>query len=289
MRHLFLIGAPKCGTTALWWALRQHPDIAVPELPGIRAKETTFFTDEETWARGQDWYDGLYGEVGDRWALDATTNLSKAPGWAEAVPRIWRLRREVRVIYVVRDPVERVRSETTHWLAEGYLDEGLDRGVRPFSVATSNYWYQLRSWEMYFGREAIRVFRYADLRADVLGTARSVFRFLGLDAGVPLEPVGRRNDSADYLKMLVARRCRGAGLPVDPSAEAPGVPFDEFVDRTMRGLGSPVLARLFTEVLREVRAAIVPGEAVVRKLHAELDADLARFAEVWGIDPWQAG
>src|SRR3712207_6966731 len=61
MPNLFVIGAAKAGTTALYDYLTQHPRVFLSQV-----KETMFFSREEYYARGLDWYEGAYfeGEIG---------------------------------------------------------------------------------------------------------------------------------------------------------------------------------------------------------------------------------
>src|SRR4051812_39114595 len=53
-----VIGAMKSGTTSLYHWLAQHPSVRLP-----RAKEPHFFSREERWSRGVDWYRGLFAEA----------------------------------------------------------------------------------------------------------------------------------------------------------------------------------------------------------------------------------
>ena len=55
MPNLFIIGAAKAGTTALYGYLAQHPKVFLS-----RVKEPLFFSREENYAKGLDWYEGAY-------------------------------------------------------------------------------------------------------------------------------------------------------------------------------------------------------------------------------------
>jgi Sulfotransferase family len=55
MPNLFIIGAAKAGTTALYDYLAQHPQVFLsPD------KEPMYFSRDEYYARGPDWYEHLY-------------------------------------------------------------------------------------------------------------------------------------------------------------------------------------------------------------------------------------
>ncbi len=53
--NLIVIGAPKCGTTALHRYLGLRPEIAMAE-----AKELDFFAESFNWKRGLDWYEAHF-------------------------------------------------------------------------------------------------------------------------------------------------------------------------------------------------------------------------------------
>ena len=52
MPNLFVVGAAKAGTTALYDYLAQHPQVFLS-----RVKEPMFFSREDYYARGLDWYE----------------------------------------------------------------------------------------------------------------------------------------------------------------------------------------------------------------------------------------
>ena len=82
--NLFLVGAPKCGTTSLWTWLGQHPDIYMsPE------KEPSFFSrslDDPQQRWRSDEYDDLFrGARDERWVGEATVSYLRAPGAADRI------------------------------------------------------------------------------------------------------------------------------------------------------------------------------------------------------------
>ena len=72
-----LIGAMKAGTTTLFRRLASVPGITLPDT-----KEPHFFSSEQTWSRGLDWYcslfdgcDGITGEASASYSDAATSGL----------------------------------------------------------------------------------------------------------------------------------------------------------------------------------------------------------------------
>ena len=116
-KFIFLIGAPKCATTTLAAALAARPDV---HQHG-RTKEPRFFTD---FAR-TDWQgpgtehfrrtlvsdrkaylEGFPLASRDDWALDASTDYLWCPASCDLIRR-FAAESEVKVIAVLRDPIER--------------------------------------------------------------------------------------------------------------------------------------------------------------------------------------
>lgn len=107
--NFLIAGAQKGGTTALFDYLGDYGDLALPS-----EKELHFFDDE-----GQDWdhpdYDGYHArfpEVAGRPAGEATPIYSY---WPRSLERIRAYNPGMKLILVLRDPVERAWS---HWRME---------------------------------------------------------------------------------------------------------------------------------------------------------------------------
>jgi len=106
----FIVGAQKCGTTALFDYLAQHPLVTVPTR-----KELHWFDDDEVgWEITQHrrLHDSFLRRNDWQLALDATPTYLWHP---EAPARIATYNPNARLIVMVRDPVERAYS---HWLME---------------------------------------------------------------------------------------------------------------------------------------------------------------------------
>jgi hypothetical protein len=99
---LFICGAPRSGTTSLYRYLRQHPDVCMSQR-----KETGVFL--ENYDKGLEWLAENYltHYDGESVVGEATTGHMQHPPsarrMAEAIP-------ETRLIFILRDPVERIFS-----------------------------------------------------------------------------------------------------------------------------------------------------------------------------------
>jgi hypothetical protein len=204
----FIVGHPKCGTTALYEMLRRHPHIHMP------VKEPWFFASDQT----TELADGLPRSLEDYLSLfDAV-----APGQriGEATPsylrsrtaasRIADLQPRARIIALLREPAGFLRSfhlqsvqahvETEKDLRKALALEAVRREgkriprncLRPQALLYSehvHYVEQLRRYHAVFPPEQVLVLIYEDFRRDNEATVRQVLRFLEVDDTRPVEVV----------------------------------------------------------------------------------------------------
>ncbi len=178
--NLIVIGAQKCGTSSLHRYLDLHPQVAMS-----RPKELNYFVATINWPKGVDWY-ARHFRADAPVRGEASVNYTNLP-WSEgAAERMHDLVPEARLIYMVRDPIERLVSQYIQLVAMGFerrpiseavSEEGGNRGL----VARSLYATQLEPFLRLFGRERIHVEAQEDLLYDRAATMRRVFAFAGVD------------------------------------------------------------------------------------------------------------
>lgn len=172
--NLLIIGAMKSGTTSLHNYLNLHPDIFMSE-----PKELHYYSDQyfETWDR--EWYKSLF-------ITDCKVRGTSPQSYTKAhnmyyknIPeRIYRDTPDVKMIYVVRDPIKRYES---HILESYHCDPVQDVKYNKESGnywKTSLYYYQISQFLEYFKKEQIHVLSLEELQANVLGEMNKIFSFL---------------------------------------------------------------------------------------------------------------
>ena len=101
-----IIGAAKAGTTSLYALLDRHPDIFMPAH-----KEPEFFARDDHYAKGIDSYATLFeGATPHQQVGEASTLYSLAPFFGHTAGRIKAHLPQVKLIYVMREPVARAYS-----------------------------------------------------------------------------------------------------------------------------------------------------------------------------------
>jgi hypothetical protein len=181
--NLLVIGAMKSGTSSMWEYLRAHPQVFMAER-----KELHFFDRPENYARGVDWYASWFTGAGDADVVgEATPGYTRFPHLPDVPRRAAALMPAARLLYVVRDPVERIRSHYQHNCAHGKEDLPFDRAVISRSVYAdvSRYAMQVERWLEHFPREQLLIVQSERLRRDRNATLCEVFTFLGVDPDHP--------------------------------------------------------------------------------------------------------
>ena len=186
--NVVVIGAMKCGTTALHDYLGRHPQITMSQ-----PKELNFFfgpaTDAGTagwtagnWSRGLDWYTSHF-DAGAPLRGESSPGYTSPdhPGVAE---RMVATIPDARLVYLVRDPIARALSQYDHHRSEGTERRDLAAALTdPASqyVSRGRYHEQLVPFLSSFAREQIVIVAQEDLRQDRDATLCRLFRFLGAD------------------------------------------------------------------------------------------------------------
>ena len=175
-----VIGAMKCGTTSLHLYLDRHPEI------GMSAKkELNFFTSRRSFARGVEWYGAQFD---DRFPArgESSTSYTKCHIFRGVPERMHSVLPDCKLIYLVRNPVDRIVSQYTHRVFGGAESRSLEEALGDLSdnryINTSRYMFQLEQFFEYYPEERFLVLCSADLQRQRGETLARAFAFLGVDS-----------------------------------------------------------------------------------------------------------
>lgn len=216
MPNFLIIGAAKSGTTALHDAFAQHPQIYMSPT-----KEPNFFALEGNTLNYAP------GSVQASYLAHCITDLSvyreqfrpdvKQIAVGEASPiylydckapeRIQSYIPDVKLIAIIRDPIERAYSNFLHHIRDGLetTNDFLEAITLEESRITDNWWWgfhyirsgfyyeQLKRYFERFDRSQIKIFLYEDLSKNRLNTLQNLFQFLEVDPTFTPDMSIRRN------------------------------------------------------------------------------------------------
>ena len=214
--NFIVVGASRAGTSYLDRFLIQHPDIYLPSRGEANFFATSDFPflfngpgDEgmnteviRTWDR----YEMLFDEVTQERAIgESSVFYLYYPGTAK---RIYQTRHTMKIIIMLRNPVERAFSAYTYLLRENRetltFEEALkeetrrkseDYGPMWFYRELGLYYQQVKRYTDVFSRDQLKIILYDDFINDLQGTMEEVFRFLGLFTEVPMDTTMLLNES----------------------------------------------------------------------------------------------
>lgn len=177
--NLVMIGAMKCGTTSLHQYLNLHPQIRMSGL-----KELDFFVKEKNWPRGIRWYRSHFGEPADILG-ESSPNYTKYPMFSGVAERMSQVLPTAKLIYLVRDPVQRTLSHYLHQYTNRAEQQELEAALADLSsshyVASSRYAMQLEQFLPYYSLDQILILSLEDLASHRRHTLQRVFRFLEVE------------------------------------------------------------------------------------------------------------
>jgi len=292
--HFLVIGAPKAGTTALHAALARHPGLYLSAV-----KEPKFFlTDgppprrggpgdaqtyrEHVWRRAD--YEGLFSA-----APAGTLRGESTPFYLydrAAQRRIRSLIPDVRLIVILRDPVERAHSNWTHLWSAGrepigdFLRACAEEDQR-VAAGWSAFWHytrlgrygeQLDHLFTLFPREQVLIFRYVRLLDEPARVLDEICAFLGVDEGI-ISEVPRENVTShperSAAHAAMSRALRGA----------------EAASRHLPGAGgTAVTARIERILQRSARSRQPLTWAERQAVLPELESDIRLLEKVTEAD-----
>jgi hypothetical protein len=181
----FLIcGAQKAGTTTLAAYCREHPALGMPE-----EKELHFFDRDENFASAPD-YDQYHHHFQ---GLDSSTLLGEATPiymyWPQASERIHQYNADMKLLVVLRNPVDRAYS---HWQMEYH------RGLETLDFGTA-----IREEEQRLQKagETRRVWSYID-RGHYPGQLDKLFSLFGRDQVLVLQSEKLKSAYQDVLAQV---------------------------------------------------------------------------------------
>lgn len=199
------VGAQKAGTTWLYGNLARHPRIGFPG-----GKEVHYWNARRATLPEQ-WYCDLFATGDGRINGDITPAYATLE--AEVVARIGALFPDLRILFLLRNPIERAWSAALMAMdrAELELDEVSDRWFLDHfhsrgSLLRGDYARTLDIWREVYPERQMLVLFYENIRTNPLGLLCQVADFLGLEPATSWTP-----------ETVAAPVFAGIGAPLRPS------------------------------------------------------------------------
>jgi hypothetical protein len=172
-----IIGAMKCATSTLHEQLAQQPGFFMST-----PKEPNYFSDDHIYDRGPEWYSSLFlGAAPSDICGESSTHYTKLPTYPETLSRMRSALPDLKLIYVIRNPIDRLVSQYIHEQTERTIDGPIEQalGIYPRLIDYSRYEMQIAPFIDEYGPEQILISSAERLSERPQEELERICRFLG--------------------------------------------------------------------------------------------------------------
>lgn len=208
-----ILGAQKCATNTLFTILQRHP-----ALIGSAPNEPHFFCRSPDWRSELDAYHALFEEKEGVQYFESSTTYTFYPLrnlhiWDD----LYAYNPDLKFIYLVRNPIDRIVSGYMHTYQRGYTDRPFEESLikNRMYLDITRYYTQIIPYIRRFGRDQVLLLDFDDLTQRTEATIQQVCAFLNInfDAFGTLEKTHRnpslgrtkKHHKYDHPSWLLAR------------------------------------------------------------------------------------
>jgi hypothetical protein len=176
-----VIGAAKCGTTSLAYELSQHPKINFSKI-----KEPHFFSQVKDWRKNIQEYHNLFDEEEGKIYGEASPYYTLHPEFIDTSKRIFEYNPKIKLIYIIRNPIERIYSNYKFQHAFNLLKyplKDMEKEIleNPIYINRSKYFMQIEQYLKYFPKEQLLICHLEEYIENNTKVLNNIHTFLGID------------------------------------------------------------------------------------------------------------
>jgi len=263
-----IIGAMKCGTSTLQAQLANQPGVFM-----CTPKEPNYFSDDDIFARGPQWYEALFSdaETGDLKG-EASTHYTKLPTYPQTLPRMQAVLKAPKLVYMIRNPMVRAVSHYIHEWSEGRVGADAREAFEktPEFAAYGCYGMQIAPFVRAYGPDRILLTSLEQIKADPDASFAQISSFLGL----PENAAWQHDLPAQNVSATRVRRFPLQGLLIDNPVAA-----------TLRRALVPKSVRAWVRGKRTMTTRPEIPTGLQTRLEAQFLEDRAKLARIFPDHP----
>jgi len=195
-----MVGCQRCGTTWTDAALRNHPEIYLPNQ-----KQSYFF--DRNYDKGIEWYLGRFQDAKEG---ELVGEIATGYCLIDAVPLMHKHFPEIKLMMVMRNPIDRAYSNyQARKVEQGWTSfaDALER--EPDLLTRGEYIDQIECLLRHYDSEQILFLLYDDLYQDDRAYLMSILEFLGVNASIESNLYGQRKNAAMFPRLRKVLHCCG--------------------------------------------------------------------------------
>jgi Sulfotransferase domain len=265
--HFIIIGAMKCATSSLHEQLASQPGFFMST-----PKEPCYFSDDENYAKGFEWYYSLFASAfPSNLCGESSTHYTKLPTYPKTLERMQSALPQLKLIYIVRQPIDRLISQYIHEQTQRRVDATIDVALdrHPELIAYSRYSMQLKPYLSAYGSENVLLVFFERLVKHPQEELERICRFLSYE-GQP------RWDETRAMQNVSSERLRRSALR-DALVETP-------VLKAIRVRFIPKSWRNQIRSLWQIKERPVLSEKSLQRLRETFDRDLEQLGQWLGVE-----
>jgi hypothetical protein len=219
----FVGGAPKSGTSTIYDIMRQHSEISCPiikeghffSLPEVKntyyeVKFIESVKDFESNFHDSDNADMKFGDFSPSYLR-----------YENSMERIKACNPDVKAIFILRDPIDRMISHYQMDKSLGYVNQSLDKIVfseeetlfKSEYLDNSYYTSGVKNAIKIFGSSNVLLVSFEEFKDDSVGVVNSILSFIGISELKDFEKVHSNKTKADKYKIrFLVRKLKLSGL-----------------------------------------------------------------------------
>lgn len=183
--NFMIVGAAKSGTTSLARLLALHPSICISD-----PKEIYYFNKTIDWDNPEKLkhYHSHFHNTPNKIVGEASTLYSDFPRYLDTEQRIFAYNPNMKIIFIMRNPVDRIYSHYKHLYAMSKLRLKVSEMETellndPLYVNRSKYYMQISPYIKLFGRQNVHLCFFEDYKENPTGVLDDILEFLGAEKG----------------------------------------------------------------------------------------------------------
>ncbi len=145
-------------------------------------KEPNFFSDDDIYLKGTAWYEGLFSAARDEDICgEASTHYTKLPTYPYTVERMQQRLKRVRLVYVLRNPIDRLISHYIHEWSQRVITCGIDEAIANHSelIEYSCYGRQIEPYLSAYGENSVLLVSFDRLKNCPQEELERICQFIG--------------------------------------------------------------------------------------------------------------